>query len=179
MKKITMTAVFLFALLYTQGYGAAYANESNEAPGASISIVNAEGQAIGKATLAQKGDKVLIHLEAEKLPPGKHGFHIHQFGKCEAPDFKSAGDHFNPQHKQHGFNNPKGFHEGDLPNIEVGADGKVTADIETAVVTLQPGQPNSIMKEDGVSLVIHEKEDDYATDPSGNSGARIACGVVK
>ncbi|MDQ0062767.1 superoxide dismutase family protein [Paenibacillus harenae] len=178
MKIIAITAALLL-MLQSQAFGAANAHEGNETAGASISIVNAENQAIGKATLTQKGDKVMIHLEAEKLPPGKHGFHFHQFGKCDPPDFKSAGEHFNPTHKQHGFNNPKGFHGGDLPNIEVGADGKVTADLETAVVTLQPGQPNSIIKADGAALVIHEKADDYVTDPSGNSGGRIACGVVK
>ncbi|MDQ0113968.1 superoxide dismutase family protein [Paenibacillus harenae] len=178
MKIIAITAALLL-MLQSQAFGAANAHEGNEPAGASISIVNAENQAIGKATLTQKGDKVMIHLEAEKLPPGKHGFHFHQFGKCDPPDFKSAGEHFNPTHKQHGFNNPKGFHGGDLPNIEVGADGKVNADLETAVVTLQPGQPNSIIKADGAALVIHEKADDYVTDPSGNSGGRIACGVVK
>lgn len=178
MKIFAITAALLL-MLQTQAFGSASAHEGNEAAGASISIVNAQNETIGKATLTQKGDKVLIHLEAEKLPPGKHGFHVHQFGKCDPADFKTAGDHFNPTNKQHGFNNPKGFHGGDLPNIEVGADGKVTADLETAVVTLQPGQPNSIIKADGAALVIHEKADDYVTDPSGNSGARIACGVVK
>ncbi|WP_337100179.1 superoxide dismutase family protein [Paenibacillus sp. YIM B09110] len=178
MRIFAITAALLL-LLQTQAFGAASAHEGNEAHGASITIVNADNQAIGKATLTQKDDKVLIHLEAEKLSPGKHGIHIHAVGKCEAPDFKTAGDHFNPTQKQHGFNNPKGFHGGDLPNIEVGADGKVTADLETAVVTLKQGQPNSIIKADGAALVIHEKADDYVTDPSGNSGARIACGVVK
>jgi Cu-Zn family superoxide dismutase len=172
------TALMLF--LHPQAHeAAAHAGEGGEAPNEAISIINTEGQTIGQAVLTQKGDKVVIHLEAEKLTPGKHGIHIHQFGKCEAPDFKSAGDHFNPQGKQHGFNNPKGFHEGDLPNIEVDANGKVAIDITTAVVTLQPGHPNSIVKADGASLIIHEKADDYVTDPSGNSGARIACGVIK
>lgn len=178
MKIFTMTAA-LVLLIQSQVFGAVFAEENSAAPGASLSIVNAEGQTIGKATLTQRGDKVLIHVEAEKLPPGKHGFHFHQTGKCDPPDFKSAGEHFNPTQKQHGFNNPKGFHGGDLPNIEVGADGKVTADLETAAITLKPGQPNSIIKADGAALVIHEKADDYVTDPSGNSGGRIACGVIK
>lgn len=173
-------ATAMMLLLQPHGHdAAANASEGGGAPSEAISLVNTEGQTIGQATLAQKGDKVVIHLEAEKLTPGKHGIHIHQFGKCEPPDFKSAGDHFNPQGKQHGFNSPKGFHEGDLPNIEVGDNGKVVIDMTTAVVTLQPGHPNSIVKADGASLIIHEKADDYATDPSGNSGARIACGVIK
>lgn len=172
-------AASLLLLLHPASHDAANANEGGDTAGKTISIMNTEGQTIGQATLTQKNDKVVIHLEAEKLTPGKHGIHIHQFGKCEPPDFKSAGDHFNPQGKQHGFNNPNGFHEGDLPNIEVSADGKVTIDITTAVVTLEPGKPNSLIKEGGASLIIHEKADDYKTDPSGNSGARIACGVIK
>lgn len=120
-----------------------------------------------------------IHLEAEKLAPGKHGIHFHNVGKCDTPDFKTAGDHFNPTSKQHGFNNPKGYHSGDLPNINVNEDGKVDADITSAHVTLLRGKPNSLLKEGGTAIVIHEKEDDYMTDPSGNSGNRIACGVIK
>ncbi|CAK4841619.1 unnamed protein product [Aphanomyces euteiches] len=87
--------------------------------------------------------------------------------------------HFNPTHKQHGFENPQGFHEGDLPNIQVDAKGKVNVDLIVKAVTLEPGKPNSILSAQGVSLIIHDKADDYMTDPAGNSGARIACGVIK
>ena len=178
MKKIAIATALLFSM-QSLGYAAAGGIESNEAGAVLVPIVNYSGQQIGKAQLTQKADRVHIHLEAEKLPPGKHGFHIHQFGKCDPPDFKSAGEHFNPTGVQHGFNNPKGFHDGDLPNLEVGADGKVIADMESAVVTLQPGKPNSLLKEGGTSLIIHEKADDYVTDPSGNSGGRIACGKIQ
>ena len=93
--------------------------------------------------------------------------------------FKSAGAHFNPANKEHGFENPKGFHIGDLPNLEVDAEGKVTAEVTTALVTLKPDVSNSLLDSDGSSLVIHEKADDYKTDPAGDSGNRIACSVIK
>lgn len=175
MKKIVTLICLLFL---AQSVGAAMAMASPEPMALLIPINNSEGKQIGNAQLVQKADKVFVHIEAEKLAPGKHGVHFHNVGKCETPDFKSAGDHFNPMSKQHGFNNPKGYHSGDLPNIEVGADGKVTADIASADVTLQQGKANSLLKEGGTALVIHEKADDYVTDPSGNSGNRIACGVI-
>lgn len=146
---------------------------------ATVKLINAKGEQIGSALLTQKNDAVLVRVEASKLTPGDHGLHFHETGKCEAPDFKSAGAHFNPATRMHGFNNPKGFHNGDLPNLKVDADGNAKAEFETKVVTLQKGQPNSLMKDGGTALVIHDKADDYATDPSGNSGDRIACGVIQ
>ena len=97
---------------------------------------------------------------------------------CTPPDFESAGAHFNPTHKQHGFENPKGFHLGDLPNIEVDAEGKVTAVLTTNEFTLKPNVENSLLDSDGSALVIHKDADDYKTDPSGNSGPRIACAAI-
>lgn len=141
-------------------------------------IVNAEGKQIGTAVLTQMADTVRIELEAQGLPPGTHGIHFHEAGKCEPPAFESAKAHFNPASKQHGFHNPKGFHAGDLPNITVGDSGSIKAIINSRNVTLKPGQPNSLLKDGGTALVIHEKADDYVTDPSGNSGSRIACGVI-
>ncbi|MBH5320435.1 superoxide dismutase family protein [Paenibacillus sp. GSMTC-2017] len=178
MKKI-MLLVALLLLTQTISYAAASSHEESEFAGLLVPIINSEGKEIGSAKLTEEKDKVVLHVEAKELPPGTHGIHFHNVGKCDAPDFKTAGDHLNPEHKQHGFNNPKGFHRGDLPNIEVGADGTVNTIIESANVTLQPGKPNSLLKEGGSAIVIHEKADDYATDPSGNSGARIACGFIK
>ncbi|WP_139996207.1 superoxide dismutase family protein [Paenibacillus paridis] len=176
MRKILM---FVCVMFLAPLYGVINAQASSEAGQLLVPIINSEGKTIGAAQLIQKADKVHIHLEVEKLTPGKHGVHFHNVGKCDTPDFKTAGDHFNPLSKQHGFNNPKGYHSGDLPNIEVGADGKAVADIASADVTLLQGKANSLLKEGGTAIVIHEKEDDYATDPSGNSGNRIACGVIK
>jgi Cu-Zn family superoxide dismutase len=121
---------------------------------------------------------VKIDLNVSQLPAGTHGIHIHTVGKCEAPGFTTAGGHFNPDAKKHGKDNPDGPHAGDLANIEVGADGTAKTSIVDAHVTLADG-PNSLFHEGGTALVIHEKVDDYKTDPSGNSGARIACGVVQ
>jgi superoxide dismutase, Cu-Zn family len=142
-------------------------------------IINAKGNKIGTAVLSPVAEGVKIHVEAAKLPPGLHGIHFHEVGLCEKPDFVTAGMHLNPLNRQHGFENPQGYHAGDLPNIQIGADGKVNVDLISNTVTLEKGKPNSLTKDKGVSLIIHEKSDDYMTDPTGNSGARIACGVIK
>ena len=113
------------------------------------------------------------------MPPGGHGIHLHETGKCEAPSFESAGPHFNPTNKKHGVENPLGPHLGDLPNIVADETGEVQLNFITADFTLKKGEATSIFDQDGTAVVIHEKEDDYKTDPAGNSGARIACGVIK
>ncbi|HEX5564347.1 MAG TPA: superoxide dismutase family protein [Sporosarcina sp.] len=141
-------------------------------------LLNTEGEEIGEVTLVQEAKGVLISVQAEDLPPGTHGIHIHETGVCTPPDFTSAGAHFNPTGKEHGFDNPKGFHLGDLPNIEVPEDGKVAVQLPTAEITLKKGQENSILDKDGSAIVIHEKADDYKTDPAGDSGARIACAAI-
>lgn len=144
----------------------------------SVTIINTDGEAIGNAELEQKSDGISIRLEASNLPPGKHGFHIHEYGVCEAPAFESAGGHFNPTDAKHGFDNPEGPHAGDLPNIEVTPEGTVSTTVLADMVTLEKGKENSLLKEGGTSLVIHSDPDDYKTDPAGNSGERIACGVI-
>ncbi|MFH5184518.1 superoxide dismutase family protein [Paenibacillus sp. TAB 01] len=144
----------------------------------SIEIINSKGSKIGTAKLLQTPQGVKISVDVAGLTPGKHGIHIHQTGVCQAPDFKTAGEHLNPEGKKHGFDNPEGPHAGDLPNLEVGSDGRGKAEFVDAKVTLEKDKANSLLKPGGTSLVIHEAADDYKTDPAGNSGNRIACGVI-
>ena len=135
------------------------------------------GQPAGTASLTQVGNVLRVVIEAQGLPRGAHGVHVHAVGKCDGPDFASAGPHFNPASRQHGALNPQGPHAGDLPNIEVGADGKGRLESTTELLSLGSGT-NSVLDADGSALVIHAAPDDFKTDPTGNSGARIACGVI-
>ncbi len=145
-----------------------------------VKLVTSKGEAAGTAVLKQKKDGVQVKVSLENVPFGEHGVHIHQNAVCEAPDFKTAGGHFNPDSKQHGFSNPGGHHAGDTPsNISVGEDHRGSATWTLSAVTLQPGSPNSLLSNGGTSLMVHEKADDMKTDPSGGSGNRIACGVIK
>ncbi|UQZ81569.1 Superoxide dismutase-like protein YojM precursor [Paenibacillus konkukensis] len=155
----------------------AQANEPSVAP-KSIDIINSKGTKIGTAKLSQVAEGVKFQVEVSGLTPGKHGIHVHQTGVCTPPDFTSAGEHFNPEGKKHGFDNPQGYHAGDLPNLEVGSDGTARAEFVDTKVTLAKDKANSLVKTGGTALVIHENADDYKTDPSGNSGSRIACGVI-
>jgi Cu-Zn family superoxide dismutase len=143
---------------------------------AQAEIKDATGQVVGRATLTQTLDGVRIQTTFAGLPAGIHGFHIHETGRCEPP-FRTAADHFSPEPKEHGKENPKGRHAGDLPNLTVPENGSVLVDLIEPMVSLRPG-PNSLMDGDGSALVVHESRDDNTTDPDGNSGARIACGVI-
>jgi Cu-Zn family superoxide dismutase len=141
-------------------------------------IMDAQGSKVGTARITAADHGVRILVNVEKLPPGTHGIHIHTIGKCEGPAFTTAGGHFNPDMKKHGKDNPDGPHVGDLLNLEVGADGAGKATLHAMGVTLGDG-PNSLFHDGGTAIVIHATADDYKTDPSGNSGARIACGVIE
>lgn len=141
-------------------------------------LANAAGEKVAEATLTETPHGVLIHLLVSNLPAGTHALHIHATGKCEPLGFDSAGGHYNPEGKKHGLMSGAGKHAGDLPNIHVPAGGALHVEVLAADVTLEAGSRASLFDTDGSALVIHASADDYATDPAGAAGPRIACGVV-
>jgi Cu-Zn family superoxide dismutase len=157
--------------------GCASMTAETEPLSAEAALKDKDGKDVGRATIIETSDGVRIAVTGYRLPPGAHGLHIHAVGRCDPPQFTSAGAHFNPAGKQHGTQNPAGPHNGDLPNLEVAASGEGGIDATTKLVTLQPGS-TSLLGPAGTSLVVHAAADDYKTDPSGNSGDRIACGVI-
>ncbi|HMN69176.1 MAG TPA: superoxide dismutase family protein [Bdellovibrionales bacterium] len=144
---------------------------------AKAQLKNAKGQTLGSATLTAMKKGVRLIVEAEKLPPGELAIHFHENGKCEGPKFESAGSHFAGAAKSHGFDSDGGPHAGDMPNLIVPATGKVRAELINTAVTMGK-ESNSLFKAGGTSLVIHAKADDYKSQPSGNAGDRLLCGVI-
>jgi Cu-Zn family superoxide dismutase len=164
----------IVALLIALAAGAASAQDAT----ATATLKDAKGQPAGTATFTQSGGIVKVKVAATGLTPGKHGIHVHEAGKCDGPDFKSAGAHFNPHGRKHGLDNDQGAHGGDMPNLEASGQGAASLQFVLHGLTLDPGEAKSLLDANGSALVIHAKADDQKTDPAGDSGDRVACGVI-
>lgn len=154
--------------------GLALAAPASAEDQATAVLKDPDGKEVGKVTLIAIPMGVLLAVDLTAMPPGDHAFHIHGIGKCEAPDFKSAGGHFNPEEDEHGLLNEAGPHAGDMPNIHVPANGKLRIEVLNEMVNL----PMGLLDADGSAIVIHQGPDDYISNPAGDAGPRIACGVI-
>lgn len=174
-----LLAVTLVSAVLSCSSSAQDANTAKPVKKTTVALKDAKGNSVGSATIKSSGKGVEVKLDVKDLPPGVHALHFHQNAQCEPPDFKSAGPHFNPDNKQHGFLNPSGHHNGDMANFTVNDSGTAQATIKDPDVVLGQGtEANSLFANGGTSLMIHAKADDMKTDPAGNAGDRIACGVI-
>jgi len=169
--RTTIVCCFLFALVLVPAAAGAKEN------GVAIKVKDAAGKDIGVVNIKPTGSGVTLKLDLHSLAPGEHAIHFHQNAKCEAPDFKSAGPHFNPESKKHGLENPEGAHAGDMLNFSADEKGNAKATILNKGVNLGT-DAHSLYTHGGTAIVIHAKPDDMKTDPAGNAGDRIACGVI-
>ena len=150
---------------------------SAAAQSAHTALKDKSGKDVGVVELTQTPGGVLIKVSLKGMPAGEHAFHIHNVGKCEAPSFESAGAHFNPDNKHHGILSGEG-HAGYMPNLHIPSNGMLEVEVVNTAVTLDKGKPNSVFHPGGTSAVIHAGKDDYKSDPAGNAGDRVACGVI-
>jgi Cu-Zn family superoxide dismutase len=177
MKRLTLTiGIALIVWGMPSAHGQVPAG-TRPAATASATLVDTQDRSVGQAHFQQAPHGVLLKLDLKNATPGVHGLHLHDVGRCERPSFESAGGHFNPSNRQHGFLNRSGPHAGDLPNIEVPATTQFSGEYFLADVTIETGQ-QSLIDNNGSSIVIHAGKDDYATDPAGESGDRLACGQI-
>ncbi|SFP79310.1 superoxide dismutase family protein [Sphingomonas rubra] len=176
MKTTTVAAlgIAILGLAACQNDRTALGEATPGARTATASLRTAAGADAGRATATEVAGGLRFTLDARALPPGTHGAHVHTVGRCDAPDFTTAGPHWNPAMRQHGTQNPAGPHEGDLPNLIVGTDGRGTIGVTVPGATMA-----GLLDADGGAMVVHANADDLRTDPSGNSGSRIACGVFQ
>jgi Cu-Zn family superoxide dismutase len=167
-RKMLVATIALASVAYAQGKPAKK----------TVELKDGKGESVGTATITPARKGVTVKLNVKGLPAGEHALHFHEAAKCEGPSFKSAGGHFNPESKKHGLQNPEGPHAGDMLNFTVKANGTSTASVKNENVTLDASGASSLLANRGTALVIHAKPDDYKTDPTGNAGDRIACGVI-
>lgn len=178
MRNASLASLAVTLIMFT---GCARQDVVDSAPAAAdarAELVDAGGRVLARALARDNGGRLTINVEAEELAPGTYGAHVHAVGRCDPPGFESAGPHWNPTERRHGGQNPQGQHLGDLPNLLVGADGQGSFEFTIGGATLSGGA-RGMLDRDGAALVIHAAPDDYRTDPSGNSGSRIACGVFR
>ncbi len=168
---LSLSVIFLFENALSEEIKSQTGSKKEIKPALTAEIINDKGKIIGKAEFfALPHGGVLMKINVENLKDGIRALHIHEKGECKPPDFMTAGEHYNPENKKHGFFNPEGYHKGDLPNIQV-IKGKVSLDVLLPHYTIEELK--------GKSIVIHEHQDDYISDPAGHAGKRIACGEIK
>ena len=167
----------LMAALFLASLGCTTTPAPQGADGARAEIRDAGGRIVATAALRDEGGSIRVHVDSAGLAAGTYGIHVHATGLCEAPGFTTAGTHWNPSGRQHGRDNPQGAHMGDLPNLVVDASAHGSVDYAIGEASLGGGA-NPLLDADGAAVVVHAQADDYRTDPSGNSGPRIACGIL-
>jgi superoxide dismutase, Cu-Zn family len=174
----SVAASLAIALAVTQASQQHLRKETGTSPEtARAAIVNSDRATVGNAFLRETPNGVLLQVDLRNVPPGVHAFHVHQTGTCDAPDFASAGGHWAPAGRNHGILSEQGPHAGDLPNLHVGAEGKLSVEVFLKQTRISSG-PHPILDRDGAALVLHEGRDDYRTDPAGDAGDRLGCGVI-